>query len=540
MHHYRLVTTAYSQFFEIQGMSLVLKEPINYEVTGSVVQLTIRVFDSGDLAFTKGVVVEVIDVVEGGEAYVTVCDVDEDRKSGDTLTAPSIGKGVLCQVARPSDADAPIIEAFSIRNDGENGNDDSVFRVDSCSGIVFVNNSVLDYETTVRFNVTLTMMVADSSEELTGFLIVNVRDINEAPAFTHTLLTANISENLPPQSIVVNSLLPFVQDPDFEPQLRFTITSGNIGDAFTVEPSTGAIKTAKVLNFESRSQYQLLVRVDDGSLTDEVTVEILVTDVNEAPVLFTSEGSHATIAEHSSIGTIIQNVIVANDPDVGQQLSYEISGGNKFDAFALTTVNQGGQYVGQLSVTNSSALDFERVHSYNLSVTVTDSHVPPASSQGFFIISLTNVNEPPTIEDVIFSVPEDAVKGTLVGQPMLEFSSDSDADSILSFEIASFGGDSLSKSFALSGREGQLSVAAPFLSFELTQFYTYQIRATDQVCLPCCVVVALVGMVTLAMRSIVCLLCCLVRAVRDRNRADRGARRAGAAGHHGHDRRLCA
>jgi hypothetical protein len=74
-------------------------------------------------------------------------------------------------------------------------------------------------------------------------------------------------------------------DPDADDSFTYTLSSGTGGadnGSFTIAGSV--LKTAVVLNFETKSSYSIRVRSTDlGGLFVEMTFAITVTDVNETP-----------------------------------------------------------------------------------------------------------------------------------------------------------------------------------------------------------------------------------------------------------------
>jgi hypothetical protein len=65
--------------------------------------------------------------------------------------------------------------------------------------------------------------------------------------------------------------------------LAYSITAGNTGNAFAIDPATGAITTATALDYETTPAYTLTVEVGNGGTTDTAMVTIDVTDVYETP-----------------------------------------------------------------------------------------------------------------------------------------------------------------------------------------------------------------------------------------------------------------
>ncbi len=124
-----------------------------------------------------------------------------------------------------------------------------------------------------------------------------------------------------------------------------------------------------------------------------LTVTTDTTPPNAPPVL--NDQSLPDLAENSANGTVV-GTVAATDPDVGQTLSYVITGGNTGGAFAINAST------GQITVVNVSALDFETNPVFSLTVQVTDNGSPNLSDTGTVTIQLTDVDETP-VEEVTFS-----------------------------------------------------------------------------------------------------------------------------------------
>jgi hypothetical protein len=112
-----------------------------------------------------------------------------------------------------------------------------------------------------------------------------------------------------------------VTDPNSGDTHTFTILSGNIGNAFAINPSTGQITVAAPpsINFETRAHYDLVVRAADNgtpSLSDAETIEIDVQNKNDAPV-----GVTQTVSTAEEVPLAI--TLSATDED-GNSLTYSI------------------------------------------------------------------------------------------------------------------------------------------------------------------------------------------------------------------------
>ena len=76
--------------------------------------------------------------------------------------------------------------------------------------------------------------------------------------------------------------------------LDYSITAGNTGNAFAIDPATGAITTAAALDYETTPAYTLTVDVTNGATSDTATVTVDVTDVFEPPTTPTFDDVPAT------------------------------------------------------------------------------------------------------------------------------------------------------------------------------------------------------------------------------------------------------
>lgn len=123
--------------------------------------------------------------------------------------------------------------------------------------------------------------------------------------------------------------------------------------------------------------------------------------VNNAPVI---ADQSFVLAENSPIGTTA-GLVLASDPDAGQQFSYEILDGNTNAAFAIDALT------GALNVAFQAAIDFETTPTFQLTIRVTDNGNPALSSDAIITVNLQDVNETPP-GPVSTSGPNVIVQGT--------------------------------------------------------------------------------------------------------------------------------
>ncbi|MBK7896810.1 MAG: cadherin domain-containing protein [Candidatus Promineifilaceae bacterium] len=298
-----------------------------------------------------------------------------------------------------SDADAGDSLAYTILN----GNTGNPFILDS-SGAITVNNAApLDFETNP--SLTFTVQVQDLGTLTdTAVITVNLTNQNEPPIITGT--TFSLPENASIGAAVGSAS---ATDPDASDSVAYSIVGGNLGNAFAIGSSSGAItvNSATPLDFETNPTLTLTVQAADlGALTSTAVFTVNLSDANDAPVLATA--GPFSLAENSVGGTAV-GTISATDQDLGagDLLTYTIASGNSGNAFAI------GSSSGQITVATSSALDYETTPSFNLTIRVTDS--AGATDTEVVVVNLTNVNEPPTTSPATYTPNENLGNGVEVG-----------------------------------------------------------------------------------------------------------------------------
>lgn len=180
-------------------------------------------------------------------------------------------------------------------------------------------------------------------------------------------------------------------------QRRYTHDSLNDGCGlwyryldFTVSDQGPGLLTLRVK--PSGNQYQVIVQGGTAALSIAVPGQKTTTDftLNSGPYLPFNEKptlkpQRFTVAENSAISTLV-GTLAAIDSD-GGALTYSITGGTGQGVFMMNPTT------GQITVANSSRLDFETEPSFTLQVQVSDNGTPRLSTNATITIELTNVDE---------------------------------------------------------------------------------------------------------------------------------------------------
>ncbi|MFC4991463.1 cadherin domain-containing protein [Rubritalea tangerina] len=225
------------------------------------------------------------------------------------------------------------------------------------------------------------------------------------------------------------------------------------GGAFTLD-ANGQLRTAVALDYESASEHVLRVELGDASgMNDSADITVMVGDLNESPV---AENTSVAVSEDFSIGSTVVTV-QASDVDAGASLSFSITAGNDGNVFA---VDANG------SITTSQALDYEAIDSYNLTVEVSDGEL---SDSALVVVTVSDVNEAPSLADGASGLAEDALVGAVVMQVQAD---DEDASEVLTYSLMSGG------SFAVHPTSGVITLASE-LDYETQSEHVLGIQVSD-------------------------------------------------------------
>ncbi len=351
------------------------------------------------------------------------------------------------------------------------GDPTNLFRIDAATGDIVLNRGDLDFETTGSY--TLTVRMEDTLNSLlfdTATVQITVNDANDAPRVSGQQVT--LTEHSANQTVVA-TVQASDQDQGAAGTYTWSITSGNVGNAFSIDTNSGVLRVldAAQVNFETVPEFLLIVRAtDQGSPIrfGEATVTVTVSDINEPPQM---TNPTLSITENSGSGTSA-GIIGFSDPDKNQSVLYEIIGGSGQAVFGIHP------NFGEVTLLSGASLNFEAKSSYELIVQVTDTGTPKLSSQKTFTVNVVDANDSPTVTANLNSIPENAIAGTVVGQAV---GSDPDAGQTVRYALE--GGDALK--FSIDSNTGQIRVAnGATFDFENFRDHRFSVRVTDNGLVP--------------------------------------------------------
>uniref|UniRef100_A0AAQ5Y510 Cadherin EGF LAG seven-pass G-type receptor 1 n=1 Tax=Amphiprion ocellaris TaxID=80972 RepID=A0AAQ5Y510_AMPOC len=167
---------------------------------------------------------------------------------------------------------------------------------------------------------------------------VVVQDINDnAPVFEKDELFIDVQENSPVGSVVAQIT---ATDPDegTNAQIMYQIVEGNIPEVFQLDIFNGDLTALADLDYESKTEYVIVVQATSAPLVSRATVHIRLVDMNDnQPVLKNFEiifNNYVTNKSNSFPSGIIGKV-PAHDPDVSDKLRYKFESGNELSLLLL-------------------------------------------------------------------------------------------------------------------------------------------------------------------------------------------------------------
>ena len=153
----------------------------------------------------------------------------------------------------------------------------------------------------------------------------------------------------------------------------------------------------------------------DGALSNDASITVNVTNVNETPVAGNATYSINENGTWSGAHTYDQ----ATDVDAGTTFIYTLADSSVFG------INQSSGLV-----TLKGSLDFETTTSYALTVTASDGAL---SNDASITVNVTNVNETPVAGNATYSIDED---GTWSGAHTYDQATDVDAGTTFIYTLA--------------------------------------------------------------------------------------------------------
>lgn len=417
--------------------------------------LTVRVTDSGtpNLAATGTVTINVLQV----NLPPTIAP--------QTFSLPENGP-VGTAVGTVAVTDGNINQSYAFQITG--GNVGGAFAIHPTTGVLTIANSAaVNFEVTPTFS--LAVQVTDNGVPPlsgNGTITINLSNVNDPPKVTPA--TFSVIEDAVFNTVVGTVL---ATDDDVGQTRAFSITGGNVGNAFKIHPTTGVISvnTTAAIDFEATPVFSLIVTATDNGVpvaAGSGTITINVTNINDPPTGVSFANTVPALAENAArLNRVKVADIVINDDGLGtNQLSLR---GTDMAMFEIAN--------GALFVKAGANLDFETKKIYSVNVDVDDTtlgNTPDATA--VFTLNILDVNEAPIFPVKSVTLPENSPEGTVVASG---YATDPDVGQSLTYTIKS---GNRNNAFAINANTGEVTVNNPAaLDWENEPPYELKIDVKD-------------------------------------------------------------
>ncbi len=352
----------------------------------------------------------------GATSYQTVT-----MHLGNANDAPSFGEqGHEATVFENEPGPRTIATFAATDEDGDaltytlSGEDSTSFHMASDGGLV--TDAPFNYEFRSTMNVTVNAHDA-SGANAQHVLTVNVTDVDEAPIFLESpTATTQFAENETGSVYTISAF-----DPDHASDVTFSLISGD--ERFSIDGATGEVSLNAPLDYESApdltgdhpGHYDLVIRANDGAgnFTDQM-LTVYVGDEQESPQ-FSSHTLTINVTENDGPGTIISDGEGVSDPDIGDTLSFHISGPESA-GFEINSTT------GELSIASTLSADVDDMREFGITVTDSD------GNQDIQLVTVHIANSPALWTSGTTTEVDENVTGVQVYDAELSFDGGADPE----------------------------------------------------------------------------------------------------------------
>ena len=371
--------------------SLVFAEDPDYDDPAdadqnNVYEITVEVTD-GDLSSSINV-------------EVTVTNIDEPLViNGDATITKAEGFAGTLDTYTASDPEG--VTAFTWSLAGVDRDDFTL----NAGVLAFAQTPDYDNPTDAnRDNVYAVTVRANDGANTVDFPVeVTVTNIDETPVVSGPEAITDFPENSPITRVVGSYS---ATDPDRQ-TVTWSALTGDDADAFELS-SSGVLTFKESPDQESQDAYAVTINASDGTNTGSLDVEVLVSDVNEPPVVARQTGSGAfSIAENSGTGV---GSFTATDPE-NQAFGWSLGGADAADF----EISSAGALSFVAEPDHDNPQDSGADNTYNVTIRATEVDDNDANTRELtgtleVVVRVTGVNEPPVVSgpETIADYPENS------------------------------------------------------------------------------------------------------------------------------------
>ncbi|XP_023653219.2 protocadherin Fat 2 [Paramormyrops kingsleyae] len=424
-----------------------------------IIEVTVSDNSSPPLASSASVVIQVLDVNDNNPQFShKLFQVKLPERRGETRP-----QEVYRMVARDDDKGPNARVTYSLLDDlGQFVIDPDTGVVSSRGDFVPGNYSILSVKATDHGST-----MRSSTARLDIEWLPKPTPTSEPLAFDEPHFTFAVMETDP-----VTHMVGIISTEISSSLLWFDIVGGEGAEDFDVEKNSGSMMIARPLNAGKRSNYNLTVRVTDGTKAITTQAYIRVLDMNEHRPEFLEKHYEVMVPEDTAPWKEILQII-ARDEDINSRLVYTIHGSLQSGSVAHFHLDPKS---GILVL--AEELDFETLPVHTLIIMVRDQEIPVKRNFVKAVIHVEDCNDhAPAFVSPHYpaTILSDAATGTEVLRvKALDKDTGSNADIIYSFHSGNADGI-----FSIDPETGSILVAEPLDKLS-QEHYHLHVKATDQ------------------------------------------------------------
>ncbi|XP_030000830.1 protocadherin gamma-A6-like [Sphaeramia orbicularis] len=310
----------------------------------------------------------------------------------------------------------------------------------------------------------------------TASIFIRVLDANDnVPVFSQRVYKATVSENS-----AIGTVIATLNATDLDEGVYGKITysfshlSDKMGGVFEINPDSGEVRVAGVIDFEDASTHELDVQAKDGGgQASHCKLVIDIIDVNDNKPVIEIKSASASVAEDSKPGTMVA-LIYVYDLDTGSSglVTCVISGNVPFKL-----VSEVKNY---FMLMTDGILDREIEPEYNISIVATDGGSPSLSSVKVIQVAVNDINDnPPTFmqNDYIANILENQPVGTFVMKVIAQ-DTDAASNAKIRYQISKHTKSEEFSFLTINSETGELFTARPF-DYENSVHFQIRVSAQD-------------------------------------------------------------
>ncbi len=302
-HTYQLIPGEGSEdnpFVIVSGDQLILQQSLDYEMK-DYLSIRLQVTDQSMAKFSKNIILNVGDVLDS-DILLSTYAFPENLAKNEKIAEFSIeGKA------------GSYSYSFASGN-----NDNSVFNI---SEQFLLLKETVDFEARNSFQIDV--RATDQTGSVERRLNLTLEDVNETP--TAITLTSNtINENIVGGAIIGELV---VTDQDSEDQFDLEVVVGSKNENLFNVDEQGYLRSSDAFNFEQQKKYDVTILViDQGGNSFEETLDVFVTDQNDAPEV-NQQISDLELISNSTVNIPISEDWIT-DEDQSDSLIYTVLRGD--------------------------------------------------------------------------------------------------------------------------------------------------------------------------------------------------------------------